>query len=206
MWSYIKNWFKRLLNRNTEEQSNVKEIKETTKNKRGKHTRTKPLKLWGDTPKTTGVIVQYKDGSIRYNYHYNTKIYKGFQSSYDNCLEFAKKFKKMDYNISRWDDVRTAVLQNQNKIQNKSNQWKPTYMTKTKGKYLIQKIINGKHYCFGYWRTKQEAEEVVEWLKGKNWDTDYASNNARGYSQEEYQAEIRSYMKIDEEIQNKLGE
>lgn len=200
MWSYIKKWFNQLFNKK-EEIVIEKQVKPVKQNKHKKTKRTKALRLWGDDPKTTGVISTYKNGRIKYYYHSPNGKYKYFESSYENCLTFAKKFQQVNYDLNKWNDVRYIVLPKKTIKKHKA-----TYISKRADKYLIQKNINGKCYHFGYWRTKPEAEQVVEWLKSKEWDTDYSTRNARGYSQQEYRAEIRSYMKIDEEIQNKLGE
>ena len=198
MWSYIKKWFNQLFNKKEEIVVIEKPVKQQkTPTKRKKYTSS--LKLWGDTTSTTGVIVQYKDGMIRYNYLKNKKT-KGFTSSYNNCLSFAKKFQDVNYDLDKWNTVKEAVLMKPRP----KNKYK--YITKLRNQYKIQKFIKGTNYGFGVWRTQEEAEQVVQWLKSKNWDTDYSTRNARGYSQQEYRAEIRSYMKIDEEIQNKLGE
>lgn len=194
MWSYIKKWFNQLFNKKEEIVVIEKPVKQQkTPTKRKKYTSS--LKLWGDTTSTTGVIVQYKDGMIRYNYLKNKKT-KGFTSSYNNCLSFAKKFQDVNYDLDKWNTVKEAVLMKPRP----KNKYK--YITKLRNQYKIQKFIKGKNYGFGVWRTPEEAEQVVQWLKSKNWDIDYSSTNC-GYTQEEYRNEILTYIRIDEDIKNR---
>jgi len=40
---------------------------------------------------------------------------------------------------------------------------------KTKGKYIIQRVINGKNTYFGTY-TREKAEEVIDFLNDNNWD------------------------------------
>ena len=43
---------------------------------------------------------------------------------------------------------------------------------KKRGKYRIQKTINGDYAFYGYFDTEKEAKAAVELLKENNWDKD----------------------------------
>lgn len=54
---------------------------------------------------------------------------------------------------------------------------KPKYYTYNKGKYTVQKTINGVHLSFGSYSSESEAKEIVQLLKKVNWDITKLSSN-----------------------------
>ena len=46
------------------------------------------------------------------------------------------------------------------------------YVSKSHGKYMIRKVINGKREYISQWNTLEDAKEEVELLKKSNWDLD----------------------------------
>lgn len=76
----------------------------------------------------------------------------------------------------------------------------PEYIEYDRGLLRVRRMINGKHYSFGSYSSKQEAVDVRDYISYKDWSIELSSNYTKKRG-EEYREWLKQVIADDVEYQ-----